>query len=400
MFQRLLSPIKSNSFFLFGARGTGKSTFLKEFFRAESTLWIDLLDPLQEDLFARNPGELTAQTQAKGKKLSWVVLDEVQKVPRLLNVVHQLIENTPLRFALTGSSARKLKRGAANLLAGRAFVNHLYPLVHSEMGEQFDLQSALQWGTLPKISQFTTDVEKREYLKSYTLTYLKEEIGAEQIVRKLDPFRRFLPIAAQCSGEVLNFSNIAKDVGADPKTVQSYFEILEDTLIGYLLPPYHRSVRKQQRQSAKFYFFDLGIKGALDGSMVQQPIPNTYGYGKLFEQWLILELLRLNDYWKKDFRFYYLLTKDHAEIDLIIERPGLPIALVEIKSSEQVDERDTRILERFLPDFKKAELFCLSRDPHPKKIGNVQALPWKTGIQSVLQTDNDHSNQLPSKGPR
>jgi len=383
MFKRLLNPIKSNSFFLFGARGTGKSTFLREFFRAEQTLWIDLLDPMQEDLFARNPGELTARAMEKGKKYSWVVLDEVQKVPKLLNIVHHLIENSSLKFALTGSSARKLKRGAANLLAGRAFVNHLYPLTHQEMGEDFDLQSALHWGTLPKITQFTTDEEKKEYLKAYTLTYLKEEIAAEQIVRKLDPFRRFLPIAAQCSGEILNFSNVAKDVGADVKTVQSYFEILEDTLLGYMLPPYHLSVRKQQRQSPKFFFFDLGIKGALDGSLVQPPVTTTYGYGKLFEQWLILELLRWNDYLKKSFRFYYLLTKDHAEIDLIIERPGLPTALIEIKSSENVDERDTRTLERFLPDFKKSELFCLSRDPHPKKIGNVRLLPWQEGIRAI-----------------
>ena len=384
MFQRIINPIKSNSFFLFGARGTGKSTFLKEYFRAEPALWIDLLDPLQEDLYARNPGELNARVRGERQKIIWIVLDEVQKVPKLLNVVHQLIESTSLKFALTGSSARKLKRGAANLLAGRAFVNHLYPLVHLEMGEQFHLHNALRWGTLPKISHFTNDKERKEYLKSYSLTYLKEEIGAEQIVRKIDPFRRFLPIAAQCSGEILNFSNIAKDVGVDTKTVQSYFEILEDTLVGYLLPPYHRSIRKQQRRSPKFYFFDLGIKGALDGSMVQPPVPNTYGFGRLFEQWLILELLRLNDYWKKDFRFYYLLTKDGAEIDLIIDRPGAPTALVEIKSSERVDEGDTRILERFLPDFKKAELFCLSRDPHRKKIGNVQVLPWKDGIQAVL----------------
>ncbi|HCU24010.1 MAG TPA: ATPase, partial [Deltaproteobacteria bacterium] len=176
-------------------------------------LWIDFLDPLQEDLFTRNPQELAAQIQAKGKNLSWVVLDEIQKVPKLLNVVHQLIESTPLKFALTGSSARKLKRGAANLLAGRAFVNHLYPLLHQEMGEAFDLSKALRWGTLPKIPQFTADDEKKEYLRAYTLTYLKEEIAAEQIVRNLDPFRRFLPIAAQASGEILNFSNIARDVG-------------------------------------------------------------------------------------------------------------------------------------------------------------------------------------------
>ncbi|HCU24009.1 MAG TPA: hypothetical protein DF383_03250, partial [Deltaproteobacteria bacterium] len=173
--------------------------------------------------------------------------------------------------------------------------------------------------------------------------------------------------------------------GVDTKTVQAYFEILEDTLVGYLLPPYHRSLRKQQRQNPKFYFFDLGVKAALDGSVVQPPVPNTYGYGKLFEQWLILELLRLNDYWRKDFRFYYLLTKDGGEIDLIVERTGLPTALVEIKSSEQVDERDTRSLDRFFPDFKKPELFCLSRDPVPKKIGKVHALPWREGIRILYQ---------------
>ncbi len=383
MYCRLLSPSKNNSFFLFGARGTGKSTFLKKFFSAEKTLWIDLLDPLQEDALAREPAEFYRRAEAVKHQVSWVVVDEVQKVPRLLDSVHRLIESTPLKFALTGSSARKLKRGAANLLAGRAFLNYIFPLVHLEMGESFDLFSALHWGTLPRVTQLSADEEKRDYLRAYALTYLKEEIWGEQIVRQLDPFRRFLPVAAQSCGEILNFTKIARDVGVDVKTAQSYFEILEDTLVGFFLQPYHRSIRKQQRQSPKFFFFDLGIKRALDGSIVQPPVPNNYGFGRLFEHFLILEMHRLNDYRKRDYRFSYLLTKDHAEIDLIVERPGLSTALVEIKSSERVDERDTKSLARFLPEFKKGEAYCLSRDPHPKKIDQVWALPWELGIKEL-----------------
>ncbi|MCC6273747.1 MAG: ATP-binding protein [Deltaproteobacteria bacterium] len=383
MIYRLINPIKSNSFLLFGARGTGKSTFLRQFFQKEKTLWIDLLDPLQEDALARQPAEFFRRVEAEKRRVEWVVIDEIQKVPRLLDSVHRLIESTALKFAMTGSSARKLKRGAGNLLAGRAFINHLYPLVRSEMGERFDLMATLQWGALPRLTHLNSEEEKREYLRAYALTYLKEEIWGEQIVRNLDPFRRFLPIAAQCSGEILNFTKISRDVGVDVKTVQSYFEILEDTLVGVLLPPYHRSIRKQQRQSPKFYFFDLGVKRALDGSIVQPPVPNTFGFGRLFEHFVFLEMLRLNDYHKKDFRFSYLLTKDRVEVDLIIERPGLGTCLVEIKSSESIVEQDVKNLRHFLPDFPKGEAYCLSRDPFPKKFENIWALPWEQGIQEL-----------------
>src|SRR4029434_4072372 len=379
MIHRILKPLKSNSFFLFGARGTGKSTFLRNYFDLEQTLWIDLLDPLQEHLFFRNPDLLRERVREEKKRISWEVLDEVQKTPRLLDVVHQLIGETKIKFALTGSSARKLKRGAANLLAGRAFVNHLHPFTHLELGPSFDLTASLHWGTLPKVTQLNTPEERTAFLKTYALIYLKEEIGSEQIVRRLDPFRKFLEVASQCNGEVLNYSNIARDVGVDTKTVQSYFEILEDTLVGFLLPSYHRSIRKQQRQNPKFYFFDLGVKRALDGSLVQPPVPNTYGFGKLFEHFLILEVLRLHDYFQKRVRPSYWLTKDGAEIDLILERPGASTILIEVKSSENVDERDTKPLERFLKDFKNAEAYCLSRDPHPKKIGAIRCLPWMMG---------------------
>ncbi|MBI5299264.1 MAG: ATP-binding protein [Deltaproteobacteria bacterium] len=387
MFQRIIKPIKSNSFFLFGARGTGKSTFLKSFFEGEKTLWIDLLDPLQEEEYAKNPGLFFSTVEAQKNRIRWVVVDEVQKLPKLLDSVHRLIESSPVLFALTGSSARKLKRGAANLLAGRAFLNNLFPLTHVEMGEAFSLEKALHFGALPKAANLSRIQNSKEepnaFLKTYAITYLKEEVWAEHVVRKLDPFRKFLEIAAQCNGSILNYSNIALDTGVDVKTVQSYFEILEDTLVGSLLQPYHRSIRKQQRQNPKFYFFDTGIKRALEGTLEVPLLPQTYAYGRAFEHWLIIEMMRLNDYKKTDFRFYYLLTKDGAEIDLIVERPGLPDILIEIKSSNRVDERDTQTVEKFLRDFNRAEAYCFSNDPTSKKIGSVLALHWQKGLQEI-----------------
>jgi len=252
MIHRIFNPLTTNSFFLFGARGTGKTTWLQGHFEATHSLWIDLLNLEEEERFALQP-QILSELIAK-KQPHWVIIDEVQKNPKLLDIVHQEIEKRSSLFALTGSSVRKLKRGAANLLAGRAFVYQMHPLTHLELGESFDVQQSLTWGSLPKLLEYSTDREKISYLKSYTQTYLKEEIVSEQIVRKLEPFRRFLVIAAQQNGEIINFTNIARDVGADTKTVQSYFQILEDTLLGFLLPAYHSSVRKQQASGPKFYF--------------------------------------------------------------------------------------------------------------------------------------------------
>lgn len=383
MFHRLITIGNKSSFFLFGPRGTGKSTLIRQRLAKSNPLWIDLLQPEQEDLYRLSPQSLRDEIAKREGKIRWVVIDEVQKIPRLLDLVHSLIESSGILFALTGSSARKLKRGGANLLAGRAFVHHLHPLTHVELGDRFSLDEVLRWGTLPRLFSLQAPEDRTEFLRSYALTYLKEEIQAEQIVRRLEPFRRFLQVAAQTNGEIVNATNIGRDVGADTKTVQSYFQILEDTLLGFLLESHHRSLRKQQRQAPKFFLFDPGIKRALDGTINQDLTPGTYGYGKAFEHFIILEALRLDSYGRRDFRFSYLRTKDGAEIDLIVERPGLPAVLIEIKSSDRVDDRDTRALERFLPDFPKAEAFCLSRDTRGKKIGRVSALPWNEGLKEI-----------------
>ncbi len=206
---------------------------------------------------------------------------------------------------------------------------------------------------------------------------------AEHFVRKLDSFRRFLEVAAQCNGEIINFTNIARDVGADVKTVQSYFEILEETLLGTLTEPFHTSIRKRQTKAPKFFLFDPGVKRALDRTLTVNLRPNTYAYGRAFEHFIVIEAIRLSVYKQNDYRFSYLRTKDGAEVDLVIERPGIGTALLEIKSKVHVDERDTRILEVFLKDLAGAEGFCLSLDPVGKKIGSVSALHWRDGLKEI-----------------
>lgn len=380
MFQRTADLASSNSFFLFGPRGTGKTTLLRSRFSPVEAYFIDLLDPSEEDVLARDPVELVRRLDALPPERKWVVLDEVQRVPRLLDVVHRLIEDTALRFAMTGSSGRKLRRGASNLLAGRAFVHHLHPLTRAEVGDRFDLTFALRWGTLPKVFTLSSDEERAQYLRAYAHTYLREEIVAEQVVRRLDPFRLFLEVAAQCSGQIVNYTRIADDVGVDVKTVQSYFSVLDDTMIGVLLPAYHRSVRRRQRANPKFYLFDPGVKRALDRSLTVGLAESTPAFGLAFEHFVILEIMRRSDYASNDWAFSYLRTKDDAEIDLVIERPAEPTALVELKSTRHVTDRDVATLVRFASDLPACQAFCLSRDTHPKRFGAVHALPWERGL--------------------
>jgi predicted AAA+ superfamily ATPase len=383
MINRLVNIPKSNSFFLFGARGTGKTFLLREHFKQTPALFIDLLDPEQNHMFNLRPRTLVEQLAAQKSETEWVVIDEIQKAPKLLDLVHQQIESSRFKFALTGSSARKLRHGTANLLAGRAFVYHLFPLTAGEIGDQFSLQAALSWGTLPRAVTLGSDHNRRDFLRAYTHTYLQEEITQEQIVRRLDPFRRFLVVAAQMSGQIVNYSKIAREVGASTVTVQSYFQILEDTLIGNLIEPFHESIRKRQRGNPKFYFFDTGVQRALDNTLQVELAPQTYGYGAAFEHFVVNEINRLQSYARKDYRLSYLRTKDGVEIDLVIERPGLRRALVEIKSTERVTEEEIRSLTRLGKDVENSEAFCLSRDPTPKKIGAVSCLPWQQGLIEI-----------------
>ena len=384
MVNRLINPSKTNSYFLFGARGTGKSTLLKTRFQeSKKNLYIDLLNLSVEDRY-RSDSELLQRELKQNDSVEWVIIDEIQKVPRLLDVVHQLIESTSIKFALSCSSARKLKRGGANLLAGRAFVYTLYPFTSVELGKEFDLSTALEWGLLPKIYSYKNDNDRLEYLLSYALMYLREEIQLEQIIRKLEPFRLFLQIAAQSHGKIVNYSRVAKQCGVDTTTVQNYYSILEDTLLGFTLSAWHTSVRKRQIQAPKFYFIDAGIVRALSNQLGVFIRPQTSSFGEAFEAFIILEIKKLCGYYKKTWNLSYLLTKDESEIDLIIERPGEKSLCIEIKSTSTLRKEDISSFAKLSADIQNSQSYCLSLDTKSQKIAHVQCLHWQEGLRKIF----------------
>lgn len=384
MYTRLLTLPKDRSFFLFGARNTGKSTLIEEQFPTTHTIVFDLLNTKVAERFMNNPEELFDIVSALKPDITHVVIDEIQKEPKLLDVVQRLMKNKKRHFVLTGSSARKLKRGGANLLAGRAFVYHLYPLTFIELGKDFTLDTALTFGTLPEIMRYTTDVDRKELLSAYAHTYLKEEIWEEQFTKTLAPFRKFLEVAAQSNGKIINFSNIAKDVGIDDKTAKTYFEILEDTLIGFFLEPHHNSIRKQVSGKPKFYFMDTGLTRALARQLDIPLTKSTDAYGNAFEHFIINQIICLASYFRKQYKFSYLRTANDVEVDLIIERPGQSTLFIEIKSTENIELNMLTYFKKLTADADNVEAICLSNDPYAKKFDHVLALPWKDGIKKIF----------------
>ena len=379
MLNRLLRLPKNKSFFLFGPRNTGKSTLIRRAF--PKAYLIDLLDIELEEKFARNPKELQYLVDALDNQVTHVIIDEVQKVPKLLDAVHNLIETRNKHFILTGSSARKIKGGASNLLAGRAFVYHLYPFSFLELGKNFNLDKCLNFGTLPSIYHYEEIEDCISFLKAYAHTYLKEEIWAEHFIKKLDPFRKFLEVAAQMNGKIVNFHRISLDVGVDDKTIKQYFSILEDTLIGFFLEGFQHSVRKRLLSKPKFYFFDTGVKRSLSRQLSLPIQKGTYQYGEIFEHFLILECMKLSSYRQDDYRFSYYMTKDGVEIDLVIERPGQKTLFIEIKSKENVSEYDLKELRLLKADFSDGEFVCFSNDLYKKNIDGIMVFPWMEGIK-------------------
>ncbi len=382
---------KSHSFFLFGARGTGKSMLLQTLFSPNEALTIDLLDPETANQLSAHPSDLVARLNSVRGKLGWIIIDEIQKVPVLLDIVHQELTKKDFKFALTGSSARKLKRGGANLLAGRAFVFHLHPFTAYELINIFDLNSALKWGTLPELFSINNDQDKVRFLKAYTYTYLQEEIIAEQIVRNLPPFRRFLEIVGRHTGEIVNYTNIARDVGSDAKTIQRYYEILEDTLLGFYLPAYEISLRRQQKRAKKFYFFDMGVARTLAGVVDAPLLEKTFEYGQLFENFVVNEIYRNLQYRERQFKLSYLKTTDQQEIDIIVEttnKQGVPTTLLcEIKATKNIHESHARNLVAFAKDFKNPQLLVISNDPVKRLFElahDVHVLPWKDAVDYIV----------------
>lgn len=382
MFSRLVNLPKNKSFFLFGPRGSGKSTLLQSVFRDTKPLVFDLLDVELVDELSLHPKRFVERIR---NHTGTVIVDEVQKLPKLLDYVHALIEEKKIQFILTGSSARRLKQKGTNLLAGRALVRELYPFSTFELKEHFDLTKVLQRGGLPDSYLADTDENSSDYLRSYTLMYLEKEIQQEQWVRNLEPFRRFLIIAAQMNGKILNRSAIARDLGIDDMTVESYFEILEDTYIGFRLHAFHQSPRRQSRKTPKFYLIDPGIKRSLERTMRVPLLAQTTAFGDAFEHWVILEFLKLSKYLMLDWELFYLQTKEGLEIDLIASRPGQPLLLIEIKSKETVTKDDAKTLETLGNEFKEpTEKWLVSRDPLEQNFGTTKAIYWLDALKSLL----------------
>lgn len=377
---------RAQSAFLFGPRGVGKTSLAREFLAAKGgALEIDLLEAEQFSRYLRQQGRLRLEVEAALERPGplTVFIDEVQKLPGLLDEVHSLIERHKgrLQFLLSGSSARKLKRGGANLLAGRAWTLHLHPLTHREV--KLDLSRALRFGTLPAV--YLEGPAPERTLRAYVDTYLKEEIMQEALVRNVSGFARFLDVAGQMHGEPINFTAVARDSGVSVKTAQEFFSILVDTLVAFRIDGWSRSVRKQLRQSPKFYFFDCGVLNAIRGELQTELRERSSRYGRLFETFMLLEILRLNDYSEAGYRFAYWRTNTGLEVDVVLSKgAGRPPIAVEVKSKPSPGVEDFHALKSFLSENPGAALMCLCSTPRAYNAGPVQVLPWIEGLKKLF----------------
>lgn len=378
MIARDLKLPPKHSFFLFGPRLTGKSTLLQATFASSQTLYYDLLKSEEYLRLSANPHLFREEIAARPARVTHVIVDEVQRVPALLNEIHYILEKPKAPyFCMSGSSARKLKRSHANLLAGRAWTYRLFPLTYRELGGSFSLHKALNLGTLPSVYLDESPAGAQKTLRAYVETYLREEIEAEALTRSLGGFLRFLTLAADNNGQIINYSTIARECGVSYQTVKGYFEILEDTLIGSFLQPYARSRRKRLVQHPKFYFFDTGVVRALQKTIGVELQPKTYEYGRAFEHFIILEIMRLASHGELDYEFSFYRTSNQAEVDLIVETPAKETYAIEIKASEQPEAEALSGLLSFKAICPKAVLYCVSQAPQRRKIKDVTILPWQ-----------------------
>jgi predicted AAA+ superfamily ATPase len=385
MLHRTLKLPKARSFFLFGARQVGKSTLLRQLFSKNHSIFINLLDSEVYFKLLAKPHLLIEEINTLDKSISHLIIDEIQRVPELLNIVHKMIEERKdISFILSGSSARKLKRQGANMLAGRALTYNLFPLTHLELAKDFNLSRALDLGTLPAVYLDKEDVFARETLKSYARTYIEEEIKAEAQIRQLGAFIRFLDLAASENGSIINYSNIASDIYVDYKTVQEYYQVLEDTLIGFSLYGYAKSSRKQLSKHPKFYFFVTGVRRALAKKLDSPLIVKTREFGEAFEHFFIAEAMRLASYSRKDYKFSYYRTKSGAEVDLIIETYDDRCYAVEIKASDNVDINKLTGLKSFKDLREDTVLICASLTKRRYGDADILVCPWQEVLKIIF----------------
>ncbi|MGH9459669.1 MAG: ATP-binding protein [Vicinamibacteria bacterium] len=366
--------IRHRSLFLFGPRQTGKSTLVRKTF--PEAAFYDLLEADTFRELSARP-EYLRQTLAPSRRI--VVVDEIQKFPALLDEVHLLIErNKRLRFILTGSSARKLKRGGANLLAGRAWVSRLHPLVSAELREA-RLLERVNRGGLPAILD---SPHYRDDLKAYVGTYLQEEIQAEGLTRSIGRFSRFLEVAGLTNGQQINFTAVGSDAGVPPRTVREHYQILEDTLIGHQLHPYQKSVKRKPVATAKFYFFDVGVANAL--ARIHTIERGSEAYGRALEHLVFLELRSFLDYGRRDEPLTYWRSRSQFEVDFVV---GNEIA-IEVKGKSRVSPRDYRGLNALAEEVALARRIVVCHEPRRRvDESGVEIVPVGEFLQNLWNGD-------------
>ena len=371
-YPKLLKSINKKSYFLFGPRGSGKSFFIRKQLKIKEFQYIDLLSSKTYLSLKSKPWELENIITQK-----IVVIDEIQRIPELLNEVHRLIEEKKLIFLLTGSSARKLKVASANLLAGRALHQNFHPFTFDELQQAglFSLEKYLLTGGLPEAS---LSEEPFDYLYSYVDTYLKEEISAEALVRNLPNYNRFLRSAAYSSGELINFACVASDAQLSPNTVRDYYQILTDTLLGFEVEPFQTKKRKAIATS-KYYFFDVGVRNTILN--IESLAEKSDEYGKCFEHFIAQELKAIHSYKNIKYPLQFWRSKSQTEVDFILNNHFA----IEVKSTENVDKRHLKGLLALKSEGMLKKYILISRDPLEKNIDGVQCLYYKAALQELWQ---------------
>lgn len=375
MYSRLLKPPKSKSFFLFGPRSTGKTTWVKSSF--PKAIYLDLLEAeLYNDLLA-HPQRL--ENFIPKNFQNWVIIDEIQKVPELLNEIHRLIETYKYKFILTGSSARKLRDKGHNLLAGRALSYSFYPLTAIELGEDFNIKHSLRYGCLPCVY---TEKTPKEYLESYVRTYLEEEVKQEGLTRNLSAFSRFLETASFSQGAILNISEVARESAIKRKIVENYFNILEDLLIAYRVPVFTKKAKRRVVAHPKFYFFDVGIYRTLR-PMGPLDLPEE-AEGAACETLLFQELNALNSSLDLGYNIYYWRTANSIEVDFILYGTK-GIKAFEIKRGRRISKDMLRGLKAFLNDYPMAKAYFIYGGEKYMREGDIEIIPISSIFKKLPQ---------------
>lgn len=371
-----MQTLPEQSFLLLGPRGTGKSTWLRD--RLLGSAWFDLLDAeIYRELMA-SPERLERRIP-KGHE-GWVVIDEVQRVPELLNEVHRLIETRGLRFALTSSSARKLRRGGVNLLAGRALSMHMHPLVCSEIGADWDLRKALDLGGLPLAVTATDRTAARAYLSSYVGTYLREEVQQEGLSRNLPGFARFLEVASFSQAAPLNVTAVASECGVERKVVESWFGILEDLLLATRLPVFARRAKRAVTKHPKFFYFDVGIYRTLRPRGPLDAVSEIDGAA--LETLLFQEVRAHNDVHNLGYQLSFWRTRTGLEVDLVLYGEKGLLAF-EVKRADRVRPEDLKGLRAFGEEYPPAQLFFLYGGDREFVDDGVRVVPFKRAIEAL-----------------